>query len=181
MSDWQTDDDPYAAPSASILDRRQVQSVEPAPRLLRLGAWLVNLVGAVVSVIPGLVVFDSLGVPYLAEDDGIYRFEQLGYFLLALGPWALWNVYEIHTSSQSVGKRLFGIKVVRFDGSRASTSRQLFARFFVGQGLLGAVPLLRLVDALCIFRSSHQTLHDGIADTIVVRVPQRREWDQRSQ
>ena len=86
--------------------------------------------------------------------------------------------YLIHKRSQSVGKCLLNIKVVRLDGSPANTRRQLVLRFFIGQGLLGIIPFLRFMDALFIFRSSHQTTHDEIADTIVVRTSDQPAGDQ---
>lgn len=164
--------DPYAVPTASLHDARRIAATRPAPRLRRLGAFLVNVVGALATSVPIFVGYDFFGLSYLPEED-VPEATRASLVLLAFAPWAILNVHQIHTRSQSIGKRMFNIKVVRMDGSPASTTRQLLARFFVGQGLLGIVPLLRVIDTLCIFRSSHQTLHDGIADTIVVPIGER--------
>ncbi len=183
MSESQTTNatpDPYAVPSAPILERGRLEAVRPASRFKRLVAYVLNAVGAFVSMIPFAMAYEYFDIPYL-PGNGPLRPEGMGWIFLAIAPWALVNVYLIHTRSQSVGKCILDIQVVRKGGGPATTSRQLLLRFFVGQGLLGVIPFIRIIDALCIFQASRQTLHDGIADTIVVRVPQRREWDQRSQ
>ncbi len=81
------------------------------------------------------------------------------------------NIVFLHRNGQTLGKKILGIKVVRSDGERVSLLRFFFLRF-LPVGLLGAIPLvgyfISLLDALLIFRTSHQCLHDNIADTIVV-------------
>ena len=84
---------------------------------------------------------------------------------------AVYQLVLLYRSGQTVGKKIVGIRIVRPDGGRASFPRLLFLRYLV-PGLIGAIPLVgflfALVDALFIFAEDRRTLHDKIADTIVV-------------
>jgi len=72
---------------------------------------------------------------------------------------------------QSIGKKAFGIKIVRSDGSQADFAR-IVSRRLAPVYAIQLIPflsgLLGLVDVLCIFRDSRQCMHDQIADTIVI-------------
>ena len=87
------------------------------------------------------------------------------------------NGYLLHARGQTLGKRLFDIRIVRSDGSKASLVRLAGLRYVFSHAV-GMLPLLGqlfiLTDLLCIFRESRQCLHDNIADTIVVTVAQAR-------
>lgn len=81
--------------------------------------------------------------------------------------------YLLARYGQTVGKWICGIRIVRADRSKAGLWRILLLRkmpFF----LLAAIPVpyiflvLATADALLIFRSSRQCLHDQVADTVVV-------------
>lgn len=72
---------------------------------------------------------------------------------------------------QTIGKRLLGLRTIRRDGTRASFGR-LFGIRACLVSLIAMVPILgslfTLVDALMIFTDERRTLHDRMADTIVV-------------
>jgi len=91
---------------------------------------------------------------------------------------ALWvvNLVLLHRHGQTVGKRLLGLRIIRRGGDRAGFGR-LFGLRIVLPGALGSVPLLGplfwLVDALFVFTDERQTLHDRLADTIVVDIRRR--------
>lgn len=83
--------------------------------------------------------------------------------------------YLLAKQGQTIGKWVCGIRVVRTDRSKVSLQRILMLRempLFV----IAAIPLpyvsaaLILLDAIFIFRSSRQCLHDQLADTVVVNV-----------
>ena len=65
-----------------------------------------------------------------------------------------------------------GIKIVRTDGSKLDFQRFVTHRYL--PMVVQLIPLVGMfipfVDALLIFRSSNQCLHDQIADTIVIDV-----------
>jgi len=75
-------------------------------------------------------------------------------------------------NGQTIGKKLLGIKVVRVDGSPVSLYRVFFLRY-VCNTILTLVPffgsLYSVVDSLMIFSESRRTVHDRIADTIVIK------------
>jgi uncharacterized RDD family membrane protein YckC len=80
--------------------------------------------------------------------------------------------YFLAKSSQTIGKKIFGIKIVRKDGGHADFGRLVGLRYLPMQ-IVGAIPFIGLlivgfVDPLRIFRSSRSCLHDDIADTAVV-------------
>ena len=93
--------------------------------------------------------------------------------VVALIAWCVITAWLVARNSQSIGKRLCGIKVVRKDGSRASFARIFLLRNVVSSlpGLLPYIGLLYqlLIDPLLIYQASRQCVHDLIADTIVVR------------
>ena len=72
---------------------------------------------------------------------------------------------------QTVGMRLAGLRIVRADGTRATLARILVLRSVLPRAI-GLVPVLgwlfTIVDALCVFSSDRRTIHDHMADTIVV-------------
>jgi uncharacterized RDD family membrane protein YckC len=92
---------------------------------------------------------------------------------VAFVAWCVITAWLVARNSQSIGKRLCGIKVVRTDGSRASLARIFLLRNVVS-GLPGLLPYIGLlyqllIDPLLIYQASRQCVHDMIADTIVVR------------
>ena len=82
--------------------------------------------------------------------------------------WAWITLLLVARYGQTMAKRLLEIRVVRSDGSKASLGRIFWLRNFVN-GLLNAIPLYWLIDSLLIFSERRQTIHDLIADTIVVK------------
>jgi uncharacterized RDD family membrane protein YckC len=85
------------------------------------------------------------------------------------------NLVLLYRNGQTIGKRLFGIKIVRTNGNRTGLLRIILVRYF-SLCLLIYLPFLSkilliflLLDALLIFQNSRQCWHDLIADTIVIK------------
>ncbi len=77
--------------------------------------------------------------------------------------------------SQSMGKYFYDIYVVdEKTGKRIGFAKYFFLREFFGRNLLSIVPGYVIVDALMIFTKSRRTLHDRIAGTSVVQLPQEK-------
>lgn len=77
------------------------------------------------------------------------------------------------TRGQSIGKLLLGMRIVTLDGKQLDVSKIILMREGLIQLLIhipGIGNLLSLIDALLIFRAEHNTLHDSIAGTRVIRV-----------
>lgn len=65
---------------------------------------------------------------------------------------------------QTLGKMIFGLKVIRIDGTKPTLVDLLF-REWIGRFISNVIPLLYV---LITFLPKHQALHDYFADTCVV-------------
>mgnify|MGYP001791916928 CR=1 FL=1 len=84
------------------------------------------------------------------------------------------NLVLLQRYGQTIGKRRLRLRIVRRDGCRVGLLHAFVIRELV-MGALTFVPglglLLGTLDPLLIFSDGRQTLHDRLADTVVVRVP----------
>lgn len=160
---------PYAPPGGAVRDI-EPESFEPADRIQRLGAFLLDgLVGFVMVYLPALVLLLATGVlDDTVEIDGTTLATAGLLCLIGFIAWAWITALLVARNGQTIGKRLVEIKVVRSDGSAASLGRIFWLRNFVNW-LLGVIPLYGLVDLVFIFGERRQCIHDIIAGTIVVR------------
>ena len=176
--------DPYAAPRADLdTDARPVAVLATPWR--RLAASIVNqmLIGASL-VAGGFAVAKNGGA--LSLDNGPEAFVEallddpraLGQFMAFALILMIVQLVLLWRSSTTIGKALFGLRIVRRDGRRAALWRLVLLRFLAilvaatlidEVTLIGGTVLLWLVDPLMIFTRHHRTLRDRIADTIVVR------------
>ncbi|OYT86356.1 MAG: transporter [Burkholderiales bacterium PBB6] len=160
---------PFAPPQAEVADAsEQVAAGSLAGRGARLGA----------------VILDSLAVGALAFGGaklfGMDVFSQASesvnntLMLFALGVVAslLLQGWLLHTRSQTIGKVVLGLRIVKVDGSRAHLGRTFGLRVCVMTALTMipvAGQIIGLIDALMIFGKSRRCLHDLIAGTVVVK------------
>jgi uncharacterized RDD family membrane protein YckC len=88
---------------------------------------------------------------------------------------ACWAVLAVVTvvllvrNGQNVSKWLLGMRMVRTDGAKVGFWRVVGLRFLAPLLAGSVVPFFGLVDACFIFRDDRRTLHDLMADTIVIR------------
>jgi uncharacterized RDD family membrane protein YckC len=96
---------------------------------------------------------------------------------------AVWFAYEVPASAnsgQTLGKRIFGIKVVRIETDARLGFGRSFRRWFrlawptpFWAACFGLPIVLQAID--CIYgafdRPAHLALHDKVAATVVVQVP----------
>jgi uncharacterized RDD family membrane protein YckC len=175
---------PYAAPTARVSDvALDGQQLELADRGARLGAVIIDgmLFGILAMVmafgfIAGAGTFSAIGGRAGGEPStvGLVVGSIATIALIAL---TVINFVWLYQSGQSVAKRWLKIRIVRTDGSRCGLARIIFLRVLplaLAGGLLNLVApalgyLVRIIDALFIFRSDYRCLHDHIADTIVVK------------
>ena len=160
----------YAAPTAEVADVTATGELPLAGRGVRLAAVIIDtLILLVLWWLVSLVSPWNIYSPAMANAGFM---SLLGLGLVGLLMFALVNGYLLATRGQTVGKLLLGIRVTRSDGSPASFWRLVGLRFGIG-GVISVVPIVgmvyALVDALMIFRANRRTLHDLIADTIVVK------------
>ncbi len=169
----------YAPPKANVADVSPGQDLTLASRLSRLGAAILD--GIIISalVYTPLIFTGALGAAMASAMRSGNPLQFWGVFatgagivscLLFIG-WAVITFRLVAANGQTIAKKLIGIKVVRSDGSRATVGRIFWLRNVVNT-LITLIPLVgylyALVDALFIFTERKQTLHDRIADTIVV-------------
>jgi uncharacterized RDD family membrane protein YckC len=150
---------PYAAPSADLNAGVGADSAALASRGSRFGAALLDGLLFLVAYIPFLAIKGDDGLP-----TGMGM--AIG-GLLFLGV-AIYQIVGAVTRGQTLGKRLLGIKVVKLDNSPVDFVSIIIMRGFVGQGLLGIIPLYGLIDPLFIFREDHRCIHDLVGNTKVV-------------
>lgn len=143
-----------------------------ASRANRLCAALVDGTLACAAIfLVGALVMGGLGAFF----EHVRMNDRIATVQLTLCSWMaypLMNGYLLAKRGQTIGKWLFGIRIVRSDGSAASLRRLLLLRWLpvnLVASLPHAGPWLSFIDPLFIFRTSHRCLHDQVADTIVVR------------
>ncbi|MGO1069897.1 RDD family protein [Lysobacter sp. CA199] len=166
---------PYAAPTAP-LPVELGESVK-ADRGIRLVARLIDGGLQLAVLVPMIVVLvlagpNSGGAGSADQLNGIQiaALALSGLMTLAL---VIYQFVLLYQTSQTLGKRWMGIKIVRNDGSSCSFGRILGLRMFV-TGLIEQVPCIGMVFALAnvlwIFGEESRCLHDLLADTKVVNV-----------
>jgi uncharacterized RDD family membrane protein YckC len=168
----------YAPPRSAVKDEAGDEELGLASRSARLGAVIVDGLVGFIWFTPAYVMNfatlaqQSRGNPLavwvnLAKTGGWFYVGVLG----ALVVLAI-DLTLLARNGQTIGKKLLGIKVVRVDGSPVSLFRVFFLRY-VCNSFLTLIPLFgslySLVDCLMIFGESRRTVHDRIADTIVIK------------
>jgi uncharacterized RDD family membrane protein YckC len=87
--------------------------------------------------------------------------------------WLIGNGYFLATNSQTIGKRLLGIRIENVSGGRAPLRKIVLLRT-LPFSCVANIPyfggVLILADSLLIFRKDRRCLHDHIAGTRVVKV-----------
>ena len=144
-----------------------------AGRGTRLGAALLDLLALGICLLPGFAVF-GIG----ANDDTTIT---IGTIVCVLGFIALATVQIVWltTRGQTIGKRILGIRIVKY----ADNSRPGFLHAFVYRamlpGIIANIPLLGLlfsvVDVCFIFSEERRCLHDLFASTKVVKAGESKK------
>ena len=169
-NDPQQDDNPFAPPTARIEDIiPATDELQLAERGTRLAAYIVDILSIVaVGMVVGFLGLTTMFFGNMGTTASAVAIMMLGFI-----GFVLVNGYLLITRGQSIGKIVFGIRIVRSDGSPANAGHVLGLRYIVNWAI-ASIPIIgsiySLVDSLCIFRDSRKCLHDDIADTIVVNV-----------
>lgn len=159
---------PYIPGEANLIRENRTPELEPADRLTRLFAVLIDSAMIfVLALIGALILPWFIGANISTGTQAAVGFAAI----IALLSWLGYNLKLMHDFGQTFGKKVMGIKVVRTDGSRLDLIRWITHRVLV-IGLIGAIPyvgwIVSLADVVFIFRDSRQCLHDQIADTMVI-------------
>ena len=132
------------------------------------GRSLAYIIDTLVIVLPLVVLWMLMGQPVPASTDEIlapppgYGRLQLLVLLLTLA----YDTLLITLWATTVGKRAFGLYVVRSDGSRVGPGRALARHLLTA---LSANLTLGFIFLVVAFRRDRRGLHDLICDTVVIR------------
>jgi len=159
---------PFAPPQAVVGDRLEGSALVLAGRGERFAAAFVDGMVVFGITLVTMALFGAMSHLTTPEPNVLDRYK---WFAPAWALTAAIQAWCLYTSSQTVGKKLLKIRVVRQDGSHAT-----FMRLFFGRGAFATVPglvpvlgaLFSFIDVVLIFRSSRQCLHDQVFDTLVV-------------
>lgn len=172
---------PYAAPTARVNDVPiDPLQLELADRGARLAAVIVD--GLIFGVVAVGFALGTIGLSQSVRSTpgnsptatAMIIGSICAVAILAL---LVLNLVWLSRYGQTIAKRWLKIRIVRSDGSRCGLARIIFLRIFplalVGAFLNMMLPalgyLVRIIDALFIFRNDYRCIHDHIADTIVVK------------
>jgi uncharacterized RDD family membrane protein YckC len=171
----------YAPPKSAVKDVAGEQAHELASRSARLGAIILDSIIAFVCFMPAYIMNFTTLVQQAQTSRGNPAAVWVN--LAKTGTWFYVGVLGalvvlaidltlLARNGQTIGKKLVGVKIVRVDGSPVSLFRAFFLRYVCNTFLTlipAFGPLYSLVDSLMIFSESRRTVHDRIADTIVIK------------
>ncbi|MBO0828558.1 MAG: RDD family protein [Streptosporangiales bacterium] len=175
----------------SLLTLSTPPPADLAPRWRRLCAYLVDLVLLSVVTSPLLVpaagrqahhveqLEKALSDPALHVTPVPYWATSWFVAIVTAVVFALYRVPQEAVAGRTLGHRLFGLRVVRYDGDRRIGLGWALARYgvFYGVNVIPyAGPIFTVVNYLwCVFdRYYHQCLHDKVAGTFVLHPSGRR-------
>lgn len=167
---------PYAPPQSNILPAGNPDEVQQlASPWRRLGASILDSLILMLVFLP-LMWFSGYFTRLVeqAHKARSYTMEQLLWAALGFGIMIAINWNHLGRG-QTIGKGIMELRIVRKNGTPAERSHIILKRILPLQ-LIAQLPILggifAFVDALCIFRSRHNTIHDDIAETKVIDLRQ---------
>lgn len=138
--------------------------------------FVANVIDSFVVGVPAMVLlFVGAGLVAMQEERGgkpneLLPLLMMGGIFVGFGLGVAVQLLMQIRYGQSVGKRLFKIKVVRTDGSPVELWRIILLRNVALQVAAQLCGFVGLIDALMIFGEEQRCLHDLIAETIVIDV-----------
>jgi uncharacterized RDD family membrane protein YckC len=172
----------FSGDEPPLLTTAEAEAAVGAPVLAgrgaRLGATLVDMLLGLVGVLPGALLLGTDVVTRLLhgewpDDFNVGRVAS-GFVVLGVALFLLFIVqtWMLTTRGQSVGKRLLGIRIVRYrTGAAPGFIHAVLLRSWV-INVIGLIPtvgtVFPLLDIGFIFGPERRCLHDLIADTKVV-------------
>ncbi len=154
---WAPEPEPTIAPSGET----KLNKYRAAGFWIRLFAFLIDLL-----VIMGLnaIIWDSW-LPVAAQPSFIYQVLHTNALFLGITG-ALYFILMTHYFQQTLGKMIFGIKVVQYSGEPLSWITVIF-RELVARSL-SQIMGLNLGYLVCWFNAEKRCAHDFLSDTWVV-------------
>jgi uncharacterized RDD family membrane protein YckC len=143
-----------------------------ADPLIRLGANILDLVIAVVVVLPGVILIAIAGTRGELWSYATYFIYGVAAGVIGALCLIAVQIYFLSTQGKTVGKKILGIRIVNAqDGSnpgfiKACLIRSVLVSLIFGIPFIGQT--FFFVDSLFIFRADHRCIHDFMAETKVV-------------
>ena len=160
----------YQPPKAEVADLAHADESELAARWPRLGAAIID--GLFVGIIMGPVLYLS-GYWSKAMAGTTTFVDQLMLAPIGIVAFLVLHGYLLHTSGQTVGKRLVGMRIVSVEDNRILPLWKVLVLRFLPVSVASQIPvvgqLAGIVDAVFIFRADQRCVHDLIAGTKVVK------------
>lgn len=167
---------PYAAPEADPVDEVTHGVLEGvaigASRGARLGAALLDSLVVMAVLIPlqyGFGVFANFPKMKLTPTQSVL-WASVGFAV-----WLAIHGYFLLKTSQTLGKRLVGIQIVKVSNLEPASFRTLVLWRSLPVQVISLIPMvgavLSLVDCLLIFRKDRRCAHDYLAGTRVIVKP----------
>lgn len=161
---------PHAAPSdagPAAGTSHPFAAARPGGFWIRVPAYLID---ALIISLPLVLLWMLFGLPVPTTTDELFNppdaFRRLQLFNIFLA--MAYDTALIALYAATVGKRLFGLSVVRTDGSRVGWGRAFSRHLLTALTFSFTFGLAFLIVAL---RPDKRGLHDLICDTIVLRRP----------
>jgi uncharacterized RDD family membrane protein YckC len=152
--------------SEGLCVKCQVSAGTLASRGSRFGA---NLVDTFVMI--AVIFLCGVGAAFVSRrQPGLRDIATLGMVIGVFVAGAIQLVAQL-SWEQSIGKRLFGIQVVKLDGSPVEVWRLLLMRNLLSGLIAQLCSIYAIADALSIFAADQRCLHDHLAGTTVVERP----------
>jgi uncharacterized RDD family membrane protein YckC len=155
-------DRPVASPFWLPLEQRAVDpTLAPlATRASRLGAFVVD----------ALLAFAPMLVYSVIAQGGARHPELVFIFGFEFLVFAVVQIVLLTRDGQTVGKKAFGVRIVRAgDGRQAGALRLLLLRAALNNVIAAVVPFYVFIEGAFIFRPDRRCVHDLMAGTKVVK------------
>ena len=140
-----------------------------ASRWQRLGAWFID------AILNGLAAM-AVGLPliWIGIDFSLATLFVLEW-VVTYGLYLLINGYWMAKDGQTVGKKLFGIRMVGYESNTVLPLGHIVLRRYLPFWLLADIPkivgVVTVIEVLFIFGQEKRCLHDLLAGTKVVAMP----------
>ena len=160
---------PYDHEFDAPLDESLFDDDRPLARpMTRLVGVIIDSLILVGAALPGVLV------AVVGDDNGSDGMLGFGVALLVLGVVAVvgYQWWLLSRQGQTIGKRMLDIQIVDRDTGELLTFGRVVGMRSILPGLIGNIPYLGtafwLIDSLMIFSDEHRTIHDRLANTVVV-------------
>ncbi len=170
MSSDKQESNPYRPPEADLAVEQKIDS-ELASLGKRLGGAIID---AMLSLLIFFPIIFATGYWEDAMSGEVNIISTIMFGMLGFLVFVILHGYLLHTSGQTIGKRLVGTRIVSVADNKILPLGRLLALRVLPVWVASQIPLvgglLGIIDALFIFGKDRRCVHDKIAGTKVINV-----------